>query len=571
MQTVIRESGSVIVGGRSITTDEARKILRLLRTKKNACKGKKEKLTNRIEVIERFIDETAGKKITLGQWMKSKGLNFKAFYSSMGYYTPLQAVVSDDDENEVLTYHRPMKFNPEAGFFVPKRKVVTTDHHNTITQSRLGMTYNPKLAQYFPTTIYDTNAYTTSEEELDEAMDIVGGFTVKDLANLSACDEDAQELIEDVKEFYEEEYDNIVDEEDAIDHHSAQILMGEDYYGADGKPVKNVACKTACNFKRKSKRPACFSGCDKKYPPTKKQVVRREEAGDRREARKEKRETKKELRKDLRAGKISVKEFRAGKKDARKEKRAKVKASGGNFLARAWKGVAKVFPLTLVARGGAIILIEKMNAFGFATRIAPALLPEDEAKKLFKPESIPKAKKAWAKLQRAWETAGGNADKLKSSIIKGYKKKPNKISRKQRKKSGFDGYNEYEYSNVAGVDDAVLASAITAGLGLITTLIGVISKAGAEKDPFISPPADYKEAMNNGTLDDPAPDPTAPAYDSKSGEWIDPSSGKAIDPQTGEFKDTTILGMNRWVVIGLGIAVVGGAIYFLTKKKGTGN
>jgi hypothetical protein len=386
---------------------------------------------------------------------------------------------------------------------------------------------------------------------------------------LKVDSDDAEEVTDHVQELFEEEFDNVEGEEDEI-LRLEKILLGDDEY-SNAESGKNAVCRAGCDVKhafKKSKRLACKAECDKKYAPSIKQTERREDREDRRDARQEKRETKKDLRQQMKSGEISRKEFRAGKKDARQTKREKVKEAGGNFVARAWRGVAKVFPITLAGRGGATILIGE-NAFGFATRLAPALVPEAEAKQKFTPEAIAGAKTAWVKLTRAWKNLGGDPEKLKKAILKGYRKKPMKV----KKKSGFDGYDQYSFDNTVYVDDysnavdpVTLTTAITAGLGTLATLIGVI--VNATKNPYKQgqEPQDFRNAMNEGALDAPPPDPNAPKYNPNTGEWVDPSTGKAIDPQTGEFKDN-ILGMNKWLAIGLGLALVTGVI-LIARKSG---
>lgn len=565
MERVSTDRGYVIVGSKKITVGEARNLLRKLRTRKGACHTKLQKTANRVKLLESFIDETRGTKITFADWMKSKGLDHQRFYRSMGYYTPLQLVVSDDVENQALIYHRDMKFNPDAGYYVPDRKIVPVNEHNIVTHSKLGMTYDPKLALYFPTTIYDTEVYSEAENSGDRAMDIMGGFTVEDLGRLTTYNYDSEELTETIKELFEEEFDNVAGE--MLNIESAENEIYGNFSNADAKAGRNAICRAGCNFKRKSKRGECWSDCDKKFPPSEKQKERREELAERRGARKDKREGKKECKEQYKAGEITKAEYRDCKKRERKEKRAKIKESGGNFFARAWRGVAKVFPITASSRAG-VLLIAKMNGFGFSTKIAPALVSGSEASK-FKPSSIKKAKKAWSKLSDNWKNKlGGNPDKLKQAILEGYKKKPSKIE----KQSSADGYNQYsfryseeEFSNFDPATWTLILSGVSTVLGFIVKM----KKEGVDENPYNEgqTPPSYADALREGiTTNLPEPDPNSPQLDPISGEWIDPSTGRPIDPLTGEFIDT-ILGMNKWLALGLGLAVVSAVIIIARRSK----
>jgi len=357
---------------------------------------------------------------------------------------------------------------------------------------------------------------------------------------------------------------------DLLSHNGVEFEVGhdvrivEEFSNASGtKSGRNAVCRTGCNFKRKSKRGKCWSDCDKKFPPSIKQKEKRQDLSDRRDARTEKKEGKQECKERYESGELTAKQFRDCKQSERKEKRAKVKEAGGNFLVRAGRTFAKVFPVTLAGRGGATMLIQG-NAFGFATRIAPALLPRVEAEKKFKSSSIEKAKKGWVKLQKAWINIGGNPEKLKKAILKGYKKKPTKVS----KKSKFNGIDEYSYTSYSSVEGVTWATAITTGITVLTTLLNLINKSGVDKNPFKEgqTPSDYARAMQDGDLNEPPQDLNAPALDPITGKWIDPKTGKEIDPLTGEYTNE-ILGMNKWLVIGLSVAVLGGVAFLILKPK----
>ena len=196
-----------------------------------------------------------------------------------------------------------------------------------------------------------------------------------------------------------------------------------------------------------------------------------------------------------------------------------------------------------------------MNGFGFATRLAPALLPDAEARNLFKPESIEKAKKGWVKVQRSWKNLGGKVDKLQSAILKGYKKKPEKLKEPTQE--------EKEFSNIEPVTTTAL---IGAGTTIVTALIGAISKAGVDKNPYQDgkTPANYQQGLNDGNVSTPPLNPNAPAINEK-GDWIDPKTGEKINPETGKLDDR-IFGINKYLAIGIGITGVV-ALFYLFKKK----
>lgn len=544
-------------------------VLRKIKIARRAFNSKQLKIAKRIKLLESFLKEARGTKITFGEWMKAKGIDPKKQFTNIGYYSPLDLSVSDDVENDYLQYPKLMTFNRVAGYYVPIRDLVKDDIHNRITSSSFGMEYNSEKDIYHPKEIYDSYTFTRAESKGDDIFDLSAGFTLSDIQNLKIDSDDEQELVEIVKEAFETEFDLADEENQNIQDVEMDIVVHEKYSNADAEPWKNSICRSTCGVKHpfnKSKREECQNECNDDYRPSGVQEGRREDREGRKEARKAARKARREARQRMREGEISRKEFRDRKKDIRQDKRSNIKEYGGSFVSRAWKGIAKVMPITLAGRAGALVLIGQ-NAFGFATRVAPALIPSNEAKQKFTDEAISGAKESWMKLSNAWENLGGNPDKLKDKIVKGYRKKPMKISRK----SSFDGaYEEYSYSNSVSIEEysnaepASIATAITTGLATVLGLLQTIKKA--KKDPYKSgqTPPEYVDAIKKGALSEPDPDSNSPQYDPTIDQWVDPKTGKPIDPNTGEYQDN-ILGMNKWLAIGLGVAVVSSVILLAVK------
>jgi hypothetical protein len=405
----------------------------------------------------------------------------------------------------------------------------------------------------------------------DTGMDMIGGLRMEDFANLTCQDEDSIELTSMVQGLLEEEYDNVEEELDLIEDSKSQLYGGSsNFEGEDDQKVqsgKNLACRTKCATKHafnKAKRQACEDECDKKYKSSQKQEGRRGDREDRQTARDEFRADKKSCKARLSSGELQKWQYRECLKTERKDKRGDIKDAGGNIIGRGYRGLAKITPITALARGGVLILVGE-NTWGFATRLAPALLPDAEARELFKPDAIVNAKKGWQKVANGFRNMGGDAEKLKNKVIQGYKKKPYKVS----KKSSADGELTFEYSDVAGVDDAVaITTAISTGIGALAGLVSSFTKAGGEQNPYKDDktPQDYKTAIVDGTIEtNPTTDAKAPVLNDK-GEWVEPSTGRAVDPVTGKYKDT-ILGMNKWLAIGIGVAGLFGLYYILKSEK----
>jgi len=548
-------------------------LINEMQKRKKACLIKMQKLSDRINILEGFQNQTSGRKMNLKDYLKSKGYDYRQFFSPMGYYTPNNMVVSADSENEALTYHKGMAFNKNVGYHIPNREIVADKDHQEITSSMYGMTWNPALMHYYPTTVFDSKAYSSAEGMGDTGMDMIGGLRMEDFANLTNQDEDSIELTSMVQGLLEEEYDNVEAELDLIEDSEMQ-LYGQDssYEGEDAQKVqsgKNLACRTKCATQHpfnKTKREQCEKECDDKFKSSQKQLGRRGDREDRQTARDEFRADKKSCKSRLASGELQKWQYKECLKKERKDKRSDIKDAGGSFAGRGLRGLAKVNPLLALSRGGVLILVGE-NTWGFATRLAPALLPDAEAQELFKPDAIINAKKGWKKVQQGYKNMGGDSEKLKNKVIEGFKKKPYKVS----KKSSFEGEVTYEfdeYSNFEPVSGTVIASAVTSGITALAGLVTAFTKAGGEQNPYKDDktPQDYKNAIADGTIEtSPITDQKAPVLNDK-GEWVEPSTGKTIDPVTGKYKDT-ILGMNKWLAIGIGVAGLFGLYYILKSEK----
>jgi len=551
-------------------------LINEMNKRKKACLVKMQKLSDRINILEGFQNQTSGKKLNLKEYLKLKGYDYRNFFAPMGYYTPNNMVVSDDAENDALTYHNGMTFNKNVGYHLPQREIVKEQDHQEITSSMYGMTWNPALMHYYPTTVFDTKAYSSAEGMGDSGMDMIGGLRMGDFANLTCQDEDSIELTSMVQGLLEEEYDNVENELDLIEDAQMQLYGGGSSFEGeeDTRKVesgKNLACRANCATKHafnKTKRQACEDECDKKFKSSGKQEERREDREDRQKARDEFRADKKSCKAKLNSGELQQWQYKECLKAERKDKRGDIKEAGGSGIKRLIRTYAKINPLLATARGGVLILVGE-NTWGFATRLAPALLSDAEAKELFKPEAIEKAKIGWKKVENGYKNMGGDANKLKSKAIQGYKKKPYKVS----KKESFDGESFYEFEEksnfVLVVDDAVaIGTAVTTGISALAGLVSSFTKAGGEKNPYKenNTPEDYKRALEDGTIEtNPSAGDKAPVLNDK-GEWVEPSTGKVIDPITGKYKDT-IFGVNKWLAIGIGVAGVVGLYYIFKGKK----
>ncbi len=541
----------IVLGKKKYTDKQAEKIMSNMLDKKEACLSKLEKLELRKNVLQQFIDENKGSDITLGDWLKSKGISCDKIFSNIGYYTSINQSVSMDVENEFLNFFKGMVYNPKIKGYVPDYRFVEERDHETLINSNLGMTFNTNLQLYFPTTIYDTELFSNAVGNAEESLNIAGFFTTQDLSTFTALNQDSEEIMQLVKELYEEEYDNVEEEYDTI------LQIEDEYYSnfsnAESRPARNVSCRSACAVKHpfdKSKREQCQDDCDKRFPPSEKQESRRDDRDTRRGARQDFRSARKDCREQFRSGEINRQQFRECRREERKERKRIVKEAGGNFFTRVGRGFARVNPITSAGRGATLVAVSQLNLLGFATRMYPAFASGEELN-LYKPESIEATKEAWIRISKAWRNLGGDPAKLKQAIVNGRNKKIHK---------------EPKSNSAGGVDvGAVVLLSLKIVGALILLLNQVLRNRGASKDPFKSgqAPTEFKSALESGELDF-QPDPNDPYIDPQTGDWIDPETGKKIDPRTGRFEDE-IFGMNKYLFYGLATAGIIAGVLLIKK------
>ncbi len=386
-------------------------------------------------------------------------------------------------------------------------------------------------------------------------------FTESYIADLSLFGSDDVDDAQEYSEYLQEEFDAIEilhDHAERYEDQLADLLTDTEFDYYYGREINQGQYSNASGWReRRAKRKA----------------KREREQKARQEARAARRAKRKENRSDRKQRK---KETRASRKEKRKERRAKRKAEGKGLFRKIWKGFKKFNPLGVVARNGALVGI-RMNVFGFATRMAPALVSD----KRFKADSVAKAKPAYKKLLKSWEKLGGKPSAMRQAILKGWKKKPFLAKNKKGKTSSANGTYEFEIVTPTRSDqvneltsnfEPATAGIVSAGLGVIAALLGLLKKNDVDKDPYMEgeAPVEYEDALRAGIVEEEIPyDPDDPVLD-EDGNWIDPTTGDIVDPETGEIIDKTILGIPQVPFI-IGSVVLGAAVIYISYKAITKN
>jgi hypothetical protein len=244
----------------------------------------------------------------------------------------------------------------------------------------------------------------------------------------------------------------------------------------------------------------------------------------------------------------------------------------------------KYNPAAAIPRSSAL-MATRLNLFGIATKLYPALLTDAELKaRNFDLANAVKARHAWEKVKKIWNGLGGGSASLAKSIRKGYDKPIFKTKRaKARKKhetAKFDG--DEEYSNFDPYSDVAIAAYISLGVSLLGMVSGAISKSGASKNPYNANSPQANLAVANGSVGAGAP-PVTPEQQAQVDKVAQVASedlrqGKGLDEHTGlqeeldkvEKENNTILGMPKTAFyIGvslLSVALIGLVIWKVRKK-----
>jgi hypothetical protein len=266
--------------------------------------------------------------------------------------------------------------------------------------------------------------------------------------------------------------------------------------------------------------------------------------------------------------------------------------------------VAKYSPLALVRAG--VLAGIRVNIFGIARKLYPALLSEDELKRRnFNLENAKKAKEALKKVENFYFKIGGRSDSLIEVIKKGYDKpifrtkKFKKIKSKENLSfSSFDdndiilnnkcddfeiefssNFNHYdldlpiiekEYSNVAGADDAGLITIISSGLTALGAIAAMI-KGLVKDNPYNEGTPEFDKVQKDIDSANKEGENDIPNVDTKELKKLEEQAknDKEEDEKNLLENYDKILGIPKttfWILSGLlGLSILGFSIYAIKK------
>lgn len=266
---------------------------------------------------------------------------------------------------------------------------------------------------------------------------------------------------------------------------------------------------------------------------------------------------------------------RSEKKEKKKERKKVYEKALLEGKVEKGKNIRKLqkFNPSAIALRGTIITALRFNIFGVATRLYPALLTEEEAKKKnFDVENLPKAKEALNKVYAFYVKIGGDPKKVLEKVIIKAHDKPifNTKKAKARKaleegKSSFDGEVE-QYSNLA--EESIVAIS-TASAGLLASIIAAV---GAKKNPYKKGSAQYNKFDTEATQAPPVPEGYQRVIkEAEEGAAQDREKGLGLD-DSDDTKENKILGMPPMLAVGVfALVAIGGffVIRHVMKNKST--
>ena len=290
-------------------------------------------------------------------------------------------------------------------------------------------------------------------------------------------------------------------------------------------------------------------------------------------------------------GKLSSKQKARREAFKRKRKEAKEERKKMSFGNRFINIFQKYNPAVAVPRSSALVGL-RVNIFGIATKLYPALLTQEElVKRKFDLENAKKAKIAYDKVNKFWLSMGGSSVTLNDAIKQAYHRPIFKTKASQKRKAheksvSFDAISEDEildtfssiingdeqYSNFDPYSDLAIGMYISLGLSLLGMVSNMITKSGAKKNPYAegSPESKKLDDQLKTAVTEAPPVTEKQVEELKKLEGLakeDLNKGLGLDESTGALESKkTILGMPKpvfWIGVGV-IAIVGG--YFAYKK-----
>ena len=237
-------------------------------------------------------------------------------------------------------------------------------------------------------------------------------------------------------------------------------------------------------------------------------------------------------------------------------------------------------PAAAIPRVG-VLGLARLNFFGFATRLYPAFLTDEELKKgHFDIANAQKAKDSWDKVKKAWELMGGNPVGLEKRIKESHDRPvfhtKKAKAREEHEKNGIDGKRTYSYADlerdviekaaeVFGTSNAYDGGAsvyISMGSSAFMGLMKKLVEGGAAKNPYAD------KNIDTTGMGDPNVTKEDQAVIDKMNEQAAKDKAAGLPLGDGDEKEDMVSKKtSTYVWIGVGVAVLVAGIIILKKVK----
>jgi hypothetical protein len=165
---------------------------------KEALVRKLEKVKNRLKIIDRYVADEKSKELTLGQWLKIKGLDIREFFASIGYNSEYDRALSHDSENKFINSAKDVIFDKSKG-----HPIIKTEEKSGID----GMVFNEHTQRYYP--INDTICYQENLANQKPILNDVEGINLNEIGDLDISNSTNKYKMYWLKEALGCEYDNL--------------------------------------------------------------------------------------------------------------------------------------------------------------------------------------------------------------------------------------------------------------------------------------------------------------------------------------------------------------------------
>ena len=173
---------------------------------KKALERKLDKVKNRLAIIDRYVADEKSKTMNLSEWLKSKNLDIRQFFSPIGYNPIQDKAISHDAENKFIKSARNINYDKSKGY-----PVFVIEETSGID----GYVFNENTQKYY--LLPDGYRYEQELANQKPILNDIEGINLNDIGNLDISSSTNKYKVYWLKETLGSEYDNIEGEYSQFD------------------------------------------------------------------------------------------------------------------------------------------------------------------------------------------------------------------------------------------------------------------------------------------------------------------------------------------------------------------